>query len=85
MPFKNPVTRIVGFNLVLVLALSALATLASRLQLDGAIWLYGPAVFLQFATNGLIALRRMDTGGAGPYFLSALLVLMIGFGTCATF
>jgi len=82
----KPAQHIIRNNLLIVLALAVVLGLASSYFGGGALFLFGVLYLGQVATNFLLGIRhwsRKDSKtGAAPYFLSMLLVLLIGFGSC---
>ncbi|GAB3573681.1 hypothetical protein [Hymenobacter daeguensis] len=78
--------RIVRNNLLILLAAAALLGLAVKWMDGSAAILFGLFYLGQALVNLILALTHLGRGpqeiGAAPYFLSMLLVLLIGFGAC---
>lgn len=78
--------RIVRNNLLLLLGAAAVLGLAVKWMDGAAAILFGLLYLGQALTNLILALVHLGRGpqepGAAPYFLSMLLVLLIGFGAC---
>ena len=79
--------RIIRNNLVgLLIAVVGLGLLGKFVS-QGAVVLFGALFLGQMTVNLLLGLSslfsRTSDGNAAPYFLSMLLVLLIGFGACA--
>jgi len=84
---EKPAQHIIRNNLLAVLATAVLLGLAAKFINEGAIFLFA-LVYLGLALFNLImGFTHLGRGpedvGAAPYFLSALLVLIIGFGACS--
>lgn len=79
--------RIVRNNLLVLVGAAVVLGLAGKLVSEGAIMLFGALFLGQVAVNVLVGLSQIfskDPGAqSAPYFLSALLILIIGFGACA--
>ena len=78
---------IVRNNLLILLAAAVLLGLAGKLVSEAAIMLFGALFLGQVAVNILLGLSHVFSkdphAQSAPYFLSALLVLLVGFGACA--
>jgi multicomponent K+:H+ antiporter subunit F len=79
--------RIIRNNLLLVLGSAVALGLVSTYFTESALFLFSLLYLGQTITNLILGLRhwgRKDSEtGAAPYFLSVLLVSLIGFGSCA--
>jgi multicomponent K+:H+ antiporter subunit F len=82
----KPAQQVVRNNLLIVLALAVVLGLVSRYFDEGGLFLFGVLYLGQVATNCLLGIRHWGSKdsktGPAPYFLSMLLVLIIGFGSC---
>lgn len=78
---------IVRNNLLVVLAAAVLLGLAANVGIDASIFLFGFFYLGQALLNLILAFTHLGRGpedvGAAPYFLSSLLVLIVGFGACS--
>ncbi|MBF9221069.1 hypothetical protein [Hymenobacter ruricola] len=78
---------IIRNNLLVLLAAAVLLGLAAKFIDDSAILLFGFVYLGQALLNLILAFVHLTRGpedvGAAPYFLSTLLVLIIGFGACS--
>ena len=83
----KPAQHIIRNNLVGLLLSAVGLGLIGKFVSQGAIMLFGVLFLGQVAVNLLLGLNslfsRTSDGRAAPYFLSMLLVLIIGFGACA--
>jgi len=83
----KPQNHIIRNNLIGLLGSAVLLGLLGKFVSPGAIMLFGALFLGQVAVNVLLGLAglfsRTGDGKAAPYFLSALSVLIIGFGSCA--
>ncbi|TYZ14516.1 hypothetical protein FY528_01960 [Hymenobacter lutimineralis] len=74
-------------NLLLVLVAAVVLGLLGRFVAVGAAFLFAGGYLVQVLVNvvlGVVRLVKAEPGrSAAPYFLSALLVLIIGFGACS--
>ena len=79
--------RIVRNNLLALLATAVVLGLAAKLIDESAIFLFGFIYLGQALFNLILGFAHLGRGpqdvGAAPYFLSMLLVLIIGFGACS--
>lgn len=79
--------HIIRNNLVGLLLSAVGLGLLGKFVSQGAIMLFGALFLGQVAVNLLLGLNslfsRTGDGNAAAYFLSMLLVLLIGFGACA--
>ena len=77
---------IVRNNLLALLAAAVVLGLAAKFIDESAIFLFGFLYLGQALFNLVLAFVHLGRGpedvGAAPYFLSVLLVLIIGFGSC---
>jgi hypothetical protein len=78
---------IIRNNLLVLLAAAVLLGLATVLIGDSTVFLFGILYLGQALFNLIMAFvhigRGPDDVGSAPYFLSMLLVLIIGFGACS--
>jgi multicomponent K+:H+ antiporter subunit F len=78
---------IVRNNLLVVLGAAVVLGLAANLGVDAGIFLFGFFYLGQALFNLILALAHLGRGpedvGAAPYFVSMLLVLIVGFGACS--
>jgi hypothetical protein len=79
--------HIIRNNLLAVLAAAVLLGLAAKFIDQSAAVVFGLFYLGQALFNLILALAHLGRGpqnmGATPYFLSMLLVLIIGFGACS--
>lgn len=79
--------RIIRNNLLALLAAAVVLGVAAKLIDESAIFLFGFVYLGQALFNLVRAFAHIGRGpddvGAAPYFLSMLLVLIIGFGACS--
>lgn len=79
--------RIIRNNLLALLATAVVLGLAAKLIDESAIFLFGFIYLGQALFNLILGFAHLGRGpqdvGAAPYFLSMLLVLIIGFGACS--
>jgi len=79
--------RIVRNNLLAVLGAAVVLGLAANLGVDAGIFLFGFFYLGQALFNLILAFVHLSRGpedvGAAPYFVSMLLVLIVGFGACS--
>ena len=84
---EKPAQHIIRNNLVGLLLSAVGLGLLGKFVSQGAIVLFGALFLGQVAVNLLLGLNslfsRTNDGNAAAYFLSTLLVLLIGFGACA--
>lgn len=84
---NKPAQHIIRNNLVLLLLAAVVLGLAGKFVSEGAIMLFGALFLGQVAVNFLVGLSNVfskdPAAQSAPYFLSMLLVLIIGFGACA--
>ena len=84
---KPTFSGILRNNLLILLAAAVVLGLAAKFVGEGAIFLFGFLYLGQALFNLIVAFfhigRGPDDVGAAPYFLSVLLVLLIGFGACS--
>jgi multicomponent K+:H+ antiporter subunit F len=78
---------VVRNNLLVVLASAVVLGLAAKFIDESAIFLFGLVYVGHVLLNLILAFAHLGRGpedvGAAPYFLSAFLVLIIGFGACS--
>jgi hypothetical protein len=78
---------IIRTNLLVLLAAAVLLGLAAKFIDDSAIFLFGFLYLGQALTNLILGFTHLGSKpsetGAAAYFLSMLLVLIIGFGACS--
>jgi len=78
---------IIRNNLLALLAVAVLLGLAAKFIDEGAIFIFGIVYLGQAFFNFILGIAHLGRGpqdvGAAPYFLSMLLVLIIGFGACS--
>ncbi|WP_210517751.1 hypothetical protein [Hymenobacter terricola] len=83
----KPAQRIIRNNLLAVLATAVVLGLAAKLFNEGAIFLFAFIYLGQALLNMILGFMHLGRGpedvGAAPYFLSMLLVLIVGFGACS--
>ena len=84
---EKPAQHIIRNNLLAVLATAVVLGLAAKFINEGAIFLFALVYLVLALFNLVMGLTHLGRGpedvGAAPYFLSALLVLIIGFGACS--
>jgi hypothetical protein len=82
---KTKFQRILGYNLAILLGLAVVLRLFNRGNNElGFIMLMAVAILLTFLANALIAMLSDKAEERQAYLLSALLVVLIGFGACYT-
>ena len=78
---------IVRNNLLAVLAMAVVLGLAAKLIDQSAAFIFSLVYLGQALLNLILGFAHLGRGpqdvGAAPYFLSMLLVLIIGFGACS--
>lgn len=78
---------IIRNNLLALLATAVVLGLAAKFVSDSALFLFGFLYLGQALFNLIMAFMHLGRGpedvGAAPYFLSMLLVLIVGFGACS--
>lgn len=78
---------IIRTNLLALLAAAVVLGLAAQFFNEGALVLFGFLYLGQALVNLILGFmhlgRKPGEPGAAPYFLSMLLVLIIGFGACS--
>ena len=78
---------IVRNNLVILLVAAIVLGLAAKFIDESAIFLFGFLYLGQALVNLVLGFTHLGSKpgepGAAPYFLSMLLVLIVGFGTCS--
>jgi hypothetical protein len=79
---KTQFQRILSYNLAIMLGLAVVLRLFNWGNESGFIMVMALAIFLTFLANALIATLSDTAEEQQAYFLSALLVLLIGFGAC---
>ncbi|QKG56128.1 hypothetical protein GKZ68_05410 [Hymenobacter sp. BRD128] len=83
----KPTQRIIRNNLLIILAIALLQGLLAIYLTESAIFWFALLYLGQVVTNLVLGLRHWGNAtsktGPAPYFLSMLLVLIIGFGSCA--
>lgn len=84
---EKPAQQIIRNNLLALLATAVVLGLAAKLVDESAIFLFGLIYLGQALLNLMLGFAHLGRGpqdvGAAPYFLSMLLVLIIGFGACS--
>lgn len=84
---EKPAQHIIRNNLLAVLATAVVLGLAAKFIDEGAIFLFGFLYLCQAFVNLILGFTHLGSKpgepGAAPYFLSMLLVLIIGFGSCS--
>ena len=79
--------RIIRNNLLVLLAAAVVLGLATKFIDESAIFLFGFLYLGQALLNLILGFTHLGRGpedvGGAPYFLSMLLVLIIGFGACS--
>ena len=83
----KPAQHIIRNNLLALLATAVVLGLVAKFFNEGAIFLFAPIYLGQALVNLLLGFTHLGRGpqdvGAAPFFLSMLLVLIIGFGACS--
>ncbi len=83
----KPAQHILRNNLLAVLATAVVLGLAAKLIDESAIFVFAIVYLGQALFNLIMGFAHLGRGpedvGAAPYFLSAFLVLIIGFGACS--
>ena len=83
----KPAQHIIRNNLVALLAAAVVLGLAAKIISVSAIFLFGFLYLGQALLNLILGFMHLGSKpgepGAAPYFLSMLLVLIIGFGACS--
>ncbi|MBJ6108110.1 hypothetical protein JAO73_03740 [Hymenobacter sp. BT523] len=78
---------IVRNNLLILLAAAVVLGAAANMGVDAGIFLFGFFYLGQALYNLILAFAHLGGGpedvGAAPYFVSMLLVLIVGFGACS--
>ncbi|MBF9143261.1 hypothetical protein [Hymenobacter properus] len=78
---------IVRNNLLVLLATAVVLGAAANMGFDAGIFLFGFFYLGQALYNLILAIAHSGRGpegvGAAPYFVSMLLVLIVGFGACS--
>ena len=78
---------IIRNNLLIVLAAAIILGLAAKFLNESTIFLFGFLYLGQALVNLILGFTHLGSKpgevGAAPYFLSMLLVLIIGFGACS--
>ena len=84
---EKPAQHIIRNNLLAVLATAVVLGLAAKLIDQSAAFVFALVYLGQAVFNLILGFAHLGRGpqdvGAAPYFLSALLVLIIGFGACS--
>ena len=84
---KKPAQQIVRNNLLAVLISAVVLGLVAKFFDESAIFIFGFVYLGQALFNLILGFAHLGRGaedvGAAPYFLSMLLVLLIGFGACS--
>ena len=79
--------RIVRNNLLALLAAAVVLGILANVGVDAGIFLFGFFYLGQALFNLILAFAHLGRGrediGAAPYFVSMLLVLIVGFGACS--
>lgn len=79
--------RIIRNNLLALLATAVVLGLAAKFVDESAIFLFGLIYLGQALFNLILGFAHLGRGpqdvGGAPYFLSMLLVLIVGFGACS--
>ena len=83
----KPAQRIIRNNLLALLGTAVVLGLVAKFFNEGAIFLFALIYLGQALVNLLLGFTHLGRGpqdvGAAPFFLSMLLVLIIGFGACS--
>lgn len=83
----KPAQHIIRNNLLAVLATAVVLGLAAKFIDESSIFLFAAVYLGQALLNLILGFVHLGRGpqdvGAAPYFLSMLLVLVIGFGACS--
>lgn len=84
---EKPAQHIIRNNLLILLATALVLGLPATLLNESALFLFGALYLGQGVVNFVLGMRHWgnkdsETGPA-PYFLSMLLVFIIGFGACS--
>ncbi len=83
----KPAQHIIRNNLLALLVTAVVLGLAAKFIDESAIFLFGLIYLGQALFNLILGFAHLGQGpqdvGAAPYFLSMLLVLIIGFGACS--
>ena len=83
----KPAQHIIRNNLLAVLLAAVVLGLAEKFITPSAIFIFGFIYLGQALFNLILGFAHLGRGpqdvGAAPYFLSMLLVLIIGFGACS--
>ncbi|MBH8567634.1 hypothetical protein KB206_01980 [Microvirga sp. STS02] len=78
---------IVRNNLLVLLAAAVVLGMAAQFFGEGALMLFAVFYLGQVLYNLIVAFAHLGRGpedvGAAPYFVSMLLVLIVGFGACS--
>jgi len=77
----KPANHVIRYNLLVLLGAAVLAATLAPLTDGGSVIVFGLTFLLQAGINLLLALVNLGKHPA-PYFLSMLLVLLVGFGAC---
>ncbi|MBH8557832.1 hypothetical protein [Hymenobacter negativus] len=84
---EKPAQHIIRNNLLIVLGAAVVLGLVEKFLSQGAIFLFGIFYLGQALVNLILGFTHLGSKpgevGAAPYFLSMLLVLIIGFGACS--
>jgi len=79
---KSGFGKVLRTNLLIVLVGALLAGLLNPMTEGFSVIGFAVIYLIQMLVNGIMGFARLGRGPA-PYFLSALLVLLIGFGSAA--
>ena len=84
---EKPAQHIIRNNLLALLATAVVLGLAAKFVDSTALFVFGFIYLGQALFNLILGFAHLGRGpqdvGAAPYFLSMLLVLIIGFGACS--
>ncbi|QKG52241.1 hypothetical protein [Hymenobacter sp. BRD67] len=84
---KPTFNSIIRNNLLILLTTAIVLGLATKVNADSALFMFGFIYLGQALVNLVLALTHIGQGpdkvGPAPYLLSMLLVLIIGFGACS--
>lgn len=83
----KPAQRIIRNNLLALLGTAVVLGLVAKFIDESSIFLFAAVYLGQALLNLILGFAHLGRGaqnvGAAPYFLSMLLVLVIGFGACS--
>ena len=79
---KSGFSKVLGTNLLIVIIGAVLAGVLNPMTEGFSVIGFAIIYLIQVLVNGIMGFARLGKGPA-PYFLSALLVLLIGFSSCS--